>query len=202
MQLSEIEAANNLVSLFLTQADKNGERPFLWTKRNGGWQSLSWAEAARQVCLLAENLHKLGLNPGDRVVLVSENRPEWCIADLAIMAAGCVTVPTYTTNTERDHLHILDNCGARAVIVSSAKLAEHLVPAMMRSGLAEHLICMETLRHGQEGGFAWHDWTAMLEGDADTARAAVDARNAGIARSDLACIIYTSGTGGAPRGVL
>ena len=201
MQLSEIEAANNLVSLFLTQADRNGERPFLWTKRNGSWQSLSWAEAARQVCLLAENLHKLGLNPGDRVVLVSENRPEWCIADLAIMAAGCVTVPTYTTNTERDHLHILDNCGARAVIVSSAKLAEHLVPAMMRSGLAEHLIGMETLRHGQEGGFAWHDWTAMLEGDADTARAAVDARNAGIARSDLACIIYTSGTGGAPRGV-
>jgi long-chain acyl-CoA synthetase len=56
-------------------------------------------------------------------MLVSENRPEWLISDLAIMAAGCVTVPTYSTNTERDHQHILDDSGARAVIVSTAKLA-------------------------------------------------------------------------------
>ena len=57
-------------------------------------------------------------------MLVTENRPEWLIADLAIMAAGCVTVPTYTTNTERDHQHILDESGARAVIVSTQKLAK------------------------------------------------------------------------------
>ena len=61
-------------------------------------------------------LKRIGLNRGDNVMLVSENRPEWCIADLAIMAAGCVTVPTYTTNTTRDHTHILTNSGARAVI--------------------------------------------------------------------------------------
>ncbi|MDD3797683.1 MAG: AMP-dependent synthetase/ligase [Novosphingobium sp.] len=201
MQLSEIGAANNLVSLFLSRADALGGKPFLWTKREGNWQSLSWAEAARQVCLLAENLRKLGLKPGDRVVLVSENRPEWCVADLAIMAAGCVTVPTYATNTERDHLHILDNSGARAVIVSSAKLAEPLLPAIMRAGIAEHLIGMEPLRHSQECSFAWHDWDTALAGDAEAARAAVDARLAGIGRNDMACIIYTSGTGGAPRGV-
>ena len=69
-------------------------------------------------------------------MLVSENRPEWCIADLAIMAAGCVTVPTYTTNTERDHAHILENSGARAVIVSTPKLARTLMPAVMRSTAA------------------------------------------------------------------
>jgi long-chain acyl-CoA synthetase len=67
------------------------------------------------------------------VLLVSENRPEWCLADLAIMAAGCVTVPAYTTNTERDHLHVLENSGARAVIVSDAKLAKPLLPAVLRS---------------------------------------------------------------------
>ena len=66
-------------------------------------------------------------------MLVSENRPEWLIADLAIMAAGCVTVPTYTTNTERDHQHILDDSGARAVIVSTQKLAKTLLPAAIRS---------------------------------------------------------------------
>ena len=72
----------------------------------------------------------MGLKKGDRVMLVSENRPEWCIADLGIMAAGCVTVPTYITNTERDHQHILDNSQSRAVIVSTAKLAQHLMPAV------------------------------------------------------------------------
>ena len=69
-------------------------------------------------------------------MLVSENRPEWLIADLAIMAAGCITVPTYTTNTERDHQHILDDSGARAVIVSTQKLAKTLLPAAIRSTAA------------------------------------------------------------------
>ncbi len=80
------------------------------------------------MCLLAENLRGLGLKEGDRVVLVSENRPEWCIADLAIMAAGCITVPAYTTNTERDHQHVLDNSGGRAVIVSTERLSRPLIP--------------------------------------------------------------------------
>ena len=72
---------------------------------------------------MAAGLRRIGLEPGDRVALVSENRPEWLIADLGIMAAGCVTVPTYTTNPTRDHAHVLGNSGARAVIVSSQKLA-------------------------------------------------------------------------------
>jgi long-chain acyl-CoA synthetase len=151
--------------------------------------------------VLAESLRGLGLVDGDRVLLVSENRPEWCIADLAIMAAGCITVPAYTTNIERDHQHVLDNSGARAVIVSSAKLAQPLVPAMMRTGLAEHLIAIEPVRENQSS-FAHHKWADLVTGDAATARAAVDARIATVTRDDTACIIYTSGTGGNPRGVL
>ena len=160
---------------------------------------MSWNEAADQVAALAESLRALGLRPGDRVMLVSENRPEWCIADLAIMAAGCVTVPTYTTNTERDHQHILDNSGARGVIVSTAKLARTLMPAVLRSN-ADVLISMEPLRVGQDSHFVVRDWDALVAGGAEH-RAAVEARAATIGRDDLACIIYTSGTGGAPRGV-
>ena len=70
-----------------------------------------------------------GSQPGDRVALVSENRPEWIVADLAIMSAGAVTVPAYTTNTVEDHRHILGNSGARAAIVSTAALAARLLPA-------------------------------------------------------------------------
>ncbi|MFA7597579.1 MAG: AMP-binding protein, partial [Novosphingobium sp.] len=200
MRLSDFDAATNLVSLFFLRADKLGDKPFLWAKREGRWHSISWRVAASQVCLIAENLRALGLRDGDRVAVISENRPEWCIADLAIMAAGCISVPTYTTNTERDHVHILDNSGARCVIVSSDKLAKPIVPAMMRTGIAEHLIGMEPLRRSQ-AAFGYHDWEEMLRGDADAARRAVDERISHIGRADSACIIYTSGTGGAPRGV-
>ncbi|MBS0482680.1 MAG: long-chain fatty acid--CoA ligase [Proteobacteria bacterium] len=192
----------NLVAMLLRRADARGNAPFLFAKREGKWQSLSWTEVVRRVCILAESLRTLGLQPGDRVMLVSENRPEWLIADFAIMAAGCVTVPAYVTNTERDHLHILDNSGAKAVIVSSEKLAKPLLPAVLRSGSAEHVIGMEPLRIAQAGGFDYHVWDQLIEGDGTAARAAVDARIAHISRGDLACIIYTSGTGGSPRGVM
>jgi long-chain acyl-CoA synthetase len=201
VQITDFDAAPNLVALFLQRADELGDKPFLTDKRNGEWQSLSWRESARRVCLLAEALRALGLQDGDRVVLVSENRPEWCLADLAIMAAGCITTPAYTTNTERDHAHILENSGARAVVVSDRKLAKPLLPAMIRTGIVEHIVGIEPLRTGQ-GNFQCHLWSDLLKGDAKAARAAVDARIAAIGRRDPACIIYTSGTSGAPRGVL
>ena len=100
----QLEHFPNLVTMFLTRAAEKGDKPFLWAKRDGEWRPISWREAARQVAALAESLKRIGLEPGDRVMLVSENRPEWLIADLGIMAAGCVTVPTYTTNTDaRSH---------------------------------------------------------------------------------------------------
>ncbi|KMS52946.1 hypothetical protein V474_24715 [Novosphingobium barchaimii LL02] len=122
MEIADFDRSANIVSLFLSRADALGDAPMLRAKQGGQWTAISWAEAARRVCLMAASLRRLGLRPGERVVIVSENRPEWCIADLAIMAAGCVTVPTYTTNTTRDHIHILENSGARAAIVSTAKL--------------------------------------------------------------------------------
>ena len=202
IDLDEFGKFPNLVALFLARADAKGNAPFLGRKVDGAWATLSWREVAERVCLLAEGLRGLGLENGDRVMLVSENRPEWCIADLAIMAAGLVSVPTYITNTERDHQHILDNSGARAVIVSTAKLSQPLIPAIMRSGIAEHVVAIDGIKSSQTGSYQCHDWNALVAGDAAAARAAVDARIATIGRGDTACIIYTSGTGGAPRGVL
>ena len=189
----------NLVTMFFDQAEARGSKPFLWRKVERHWQPLSWLESARQVASLSAALKAQGLMPGDRVALVSENRPEWCIADLAIMAAGAVTVPTYVTNTERDHIHILENSGARAVIVSTAKLAKTLLPAVYRSSACRIVIGMENLRVGQSSGAQLLQWDTLLAahpGDIAAVRAA-----ATMQRSDLACLIYTSGTGGAPRGV-
>ncbi|WP_033922192.1 AMP-dependent synthetase/ligase [Sphingomonas sp. 37zxx] len=196
----QLEHFPNLVTMFFTRAREQGDRPFLWAKQGGTWVSTSWADAARQVASLAAGLRALGLSRGDRVMLVSENRPEWCISDLAIMAAGCVTVPTYTTNTERDHQHIIDNSGARAIIVSTQKLAKVLLPAALQSGAAEFVIGIDEVRMSQPGAIEFHSWHRLIaDHPTDPAVAEVQAD---FARGDLACIIYTSGTGGSPRGVM
>jgi long-chain acyl-CoA synthetase len=191
---------DNLVALFLTRATEKGDKPFLWAKRDGEWRSTSWAEAARQVAALAAGLKRIGLQPGDRVALVSENRPEWLIADLGIMAAGCVTVPTYTTNTTRDHTHVLENSGARAVIVSNQKLARNLAPAVLTSSECHHFIAIDEMRRTQvPEDIHVHCWPDMVSGDASVEELKREVQSVG--RGDLACIIYTSGTGGAPKGV-
>jgi long-chain acyl-CoA synthetase len=196
----QLERFDNLVSMFLTRAEERGDAPFLWVKRDGAWQSTSWTEAARQVTALAASLRRIGLEPGDRVALVSENRPEWLMSDLGIMAAGCVTVPTYTTNTVRDHSHILENSGARAVIVSNQKLANNLIPAVLTSNECHHVIGMEPIRSGQTPDWVnCHHWGALASGEADIG--ALKQQLSRVGRDDLACLIYTSGTGGAPRGV-
>jgi len=200
--LQDVDRVKNLVELFLKRADEKGEKPFLGRKEGGEWATQSWSEVADTVCLLAESLRRIGLKDGDRVALVSENRPEWCIADIAIMAAGCISVPTYITNTQRDHAHILDNSGARAVIVSNEKLLAPLVGAIGETGITDFVIGIDDLKRYQSGSFEYHKWEDLTVGDAATARSTVDARIAKIGRNDTACLIYTSGTGGAPRGVM
>ena len=201
MERTTLEHFPNLVTMFLTRARERADRPFLWARRDGEWQSVSYAEAARQVAALAGHLRRIGLKPGDRVMLVSENRPEWLIADLGIMAAGCVTVPTYTTNTTRDHQHVLANSGASAVIVSTQKLARALIPAVLFSSNCKHVISVDDIITGQSPDVAtFHHWQNMVAGAGDVG--ALEASMANVGRGDLACLIYTSGTGGAPRGVM
>ncbi|MBV8537914.1 MAG: AMP-binding protein, partial [Alphaproteobacteria bacterium] len=116
---TDYRSCPNLVRLFFDQAAAFGDAPFLWSKKAGGWTALSWNEVARNVRRLASALAGLGVVPGDRVLLLGENRPEWAVADLAIMAAGAVTVPAYTTSTVDDYRYLLANVGARGIIAST-----------------------------------------------------------------------------------
>ena len=191
----------NLVAMFFEQASTKKNSPFLWKKQQGEWKSISWAETANQVRLLALALREYGLNLGDRVVLVGENSPEWAIADFAVMAAGGVTVPTYITNTSNDHRHILTDSEATIAIVSNQKLADPLLEAAADLPNLKQIISMEKIEVNPDAGFKIKSWSeALHHGGLSTNQNTI--RSDQISQEDTACIIYTSGTGGTPKGVM
>jgi len=190
----------NLPVMFYDQAERYSGQPFLWRKVAGEWQALTWKDVADRTRALAHGLRALGIGRGDRVALVSESRPEWFIADLAIMTTGAITVPAYITNTVNDHLHILSDSGAKCAIVSTAELAEALLPAAAQTDGLDHVIAMEKPVMPVPLGVSVLDWDAVLQSHSTSS--GHDATLNGIARTDTACIIYTSGTSGKPKGVM
>ncbi|MBT5038651.1 MAG: long-chain fatty acid--CoA ligase [Rhodospirillaceae bacterium] len=186
--------------MFFEIAVQGDNSAFLWAKNNGPYQSLSWRETAQRVRNMAKGLSELGVAAGDRIVIASENRPEWVIADLAIMTLGAISVPAYTTNTVRDHRHILSDCGAKGAIVSTRALAARLLPAAAEVAATEFIITMEATAAGAFD-IALYEWSAvMATGETSThdLEPALQAQT----RGDTACLIYTSGTGGNPKGVM
>jgi long-chain acyl-CoA synthetase len=191
----------NLVAMFFDQVEQSGEAPFLWAKQDGVYESRSWHEVAMQVCELAHGLKSLGVKKGSRVLLVSENRPEWLIADIAIMAIGAITVPAYITNTEADHRYIIENSGAKLAIVSNAQLTERVLPAALKSGSLKNIVVIEMAEMVQNAEITMHSWNDLLKVGVASHGSIVNESEA-IKRDQTACIIYTSGTGGAPKGVM
>lgn len=193
--------SSNLITEFLVQVDARTDAPFLWSKQGEAFQARSWRQVRDDVAALAGALAASGIEPGDRVMLVSENRPEWFVADMAIMSLGAITVPAYTTNTERDHLHICENSGAKAAIVSTARLAQSLIPAAHQSDALQTLIAIEAPELSQTLNFTLETWGDYLSRGADNP-VIIETQATRIEASDIACLIYTSGTGGAPKGVM
>ena len=201
--MEDIRAWTSLPGMFFDQAERLGEKPFLVARRQGEWRARSWRATAEQVLALAAGLSALGVGSGDRVALIAENRPEWAIADLAIMTVGAITVPAYTTNTVADHAHILANSGARLAIVSSTALAMRVLAAAAEVPARPDVILIDSPFAEAPPGITRHLWDEVLgrgraEGDFAALRAGVRA----LTRRHTACIIHTSGTGGVPKGVM
>ena len=97
----------NLAGAFFENAAMLGEKPLLFFKSKGKWTGKNWYEVADSITRLAGALVAAGIKPRDRVLISAENRPEWAIADLAVMSIGAIVVPAYTTNTEDDHHYMM-----------------------------------------------------------------------------------------------
>jgi long-chain acyl-CoA synthetase len=196
----DYDTCRSLPAMFFEQAGRLGDKPFLWAKRDGRYRPVSWAAAARDARRLACGLTSLGIARGDRVALVAENRPEWVIADFAIMSAGAITVPAYVTNTVDDHRHVFATSSAAAVIVSRPPLSARVLAAANQAETVHSVIAIEPTA-GQASAvdlLSWRD--VLIRGD--EAPDNVAARVAELDADDVACLIFTSGTGGIPKGVM
>ena len=191
----DYDKLSSLPAMFFANTKDIGNRPFLWAKHDGEWQPTSGEEAHKKAIALSNSLIKLGVSKGDRIVLVSESRPEWMIADIAIMATGAISVPAYTTNQVNDHAHILRDSGAKGAIVSGPALAKNLLPAATEVGI-DFIVAIEDISTGSHG-IAIHLWDELISRHDGTVQLEND-----IARTDTSCLIYTSGTGGVPKGVM
>ncbi len=200
-QAFDYQACPNLPHMLFNRAEIYKNRNFLWRKTETGWHATTWTQTVDQIKKLASALRALGLGPGDRVLLVSENRPEWLIADFAIMSAGLITVPGYTTNTAEDHAYLLENSGAKAVIVSNATLAEKIFAGAAKVPYGNNKLIAVLMDDPGSKGFPGHTWAEALDIGAKNP-IDFDSLLRAIGRQDTACIIYTSGTGGNPKGVM
>ena len=194
MNLNEF---NSLTDLFFYQADKqNPQSIFLeWLNPNNK-KKFTWSETSLNIYKLAKILKK-NIQDGDRCLLVSENRPEWLISDLAIMLANGITVPAYTTYTEKDYKYLIEDCEPSIVIVSNNEMHHKLKNIIKEKNFIKKVITFEKIEGLNDDKYL--DFNSIIKNDLQEND---KIKNSNLKRTSPACIIYTSGTGGNPKGVI
>jgi long-chain acyl-CoA synthetase len=201
--LDESPKASSVPELCLAAALRHAKDDALNHKSGDQWINISAAEFVDRVHHVALGLAELGIKPGDRVALLSENRPEWSIADLAILSLGAINVPIYTTQAVDQIRYILTDAGVRAIFVSNRKLFKHAAPALEGLDFLERIIFFDAgADEDVERSTSLESLEQAGRQRAQNKPAAFDAYLKAIRPEDLATIIYTSGTTGEPKGVM
>jgi len=187
----------SLIDLFFYQAGKqNPQTAFLEWLNPKNKKKFTWGETSSNIYKLAKVL-RANIADGDRCLLVSENRPEWLISDLAIMLANGITVPAYTTYTERDYKYLIEDCQPSVIIISNDQMHNKLKNIIKEKIYIKKVITLDKIEGVDEDKYL--DFNSivkinLLENE--------KIKNTNLKRTSPACIIYTSGTGGNPKGVI
>jgi len=193
MQINKI---NNLLELFYKQYQKQNKKSIFLQSLREPKKEYSWEDVYLNINKLSDEISK-HIKKNDRCLLVSENRPEWLISDLSIMLSGGVTVPVYTTYTERDYEYIIDDCTPTIIIISDEIQYEKIKNIIPKKNFIKKIIFFENNKNIQE------EFCLRIE-DIFKRKNLNDKNfcNLKIQRRDMSCIIYTSGTEGNPKGVM
>jgi long-chain acyl-CoA synthetase len=189
------ENINNLVELFFENYQKQNKNNILLTSLKDSSNHFSWKKTFHSIKKISSEINKF-LKKGDRCLLISENRPEWFISDLSIMLSGGITVPAYTTYAERDYEYIINDCSPKLVFVSNQEQFNKVENIINKNKFIAKIFSFEKLNLDNDKYINLNKLISSLDNDDESfPKLELD-------RKDPACIIYTSGTQGNPKGVI
>ncbi len=199
-----LDNLNNLIELFSHQAEKQNKKSIFlqWLNPNNK-KIYTWEETQKNILKLSKIIKK-NIKEGDRCLLVSENRPEWFVSDMAIMLSGGITVPAYTTYTEEDYKYLIEDCEPSLIIVSNNEMLKKLSNTINEKKFIKKVITLDEVNkviHNLNiiNRDKYLDFNIILNNDLLEED---KIKNDKLKRTSPACIIYTSGTSGNPKGVI
>ena len=197
-------AEDTLAKMFWSRVERSGDRPAQQFKRAGVWQTLTWREVGDSVRELALGLIALGRSKGESIALLSASRAEWVQADFAIFSAGCITVPVYPSYPPDLVAYVINDSGARTVFVEDAGQLAKVLEAREHMPQLEQIVVMSGYEAPQppKSVMTWETLRRLGRDHAEAHKSTLAERVTTSSPSDVASIVYTSGTTGPPKGVV